>query len=325
MTQREYRTICAFHGDPAANQLSFHDGAIILVQSCNSTNNGWSHGTLLGSKQSGWFPSSYVVVANGSGAPVVPLVPALPIAAQPIYATPVADPITMAGSSTQGFADSSTTLPWATPTAHTTHDDGFFGAPMGGQAVATTADSNTAATVQDNQSWSASSISSSLSSGATKAGSALSRGASKTGSAISSGATKTGSALSSGANKTGKFFKRGFKNSTSVGGGGRSAASPPKTSTTVATKTTTTRSGFLRNKETETETTTTTTVAHSGGPRERSSGERTAGLVGRVATWNAVSNLVRGNVSGAVRGGAVAGTAIAVEGNLAAKNTQSRY
>ena len=61
-TPLHYCTLQAFVGDVAAQQLSFAQGELILVQptATASSNQGWAFGMLVRTGQTGWFPISFV-------------------------------------------------------------------------------------------------------------------------------------------------------------------------------------------------------------------------------------------------------------------------
>ena len=156
---------------------------------------------------------------------------------------------------------------------------------------------------------------------ATKAGKAVSHCAKRTGQAVSRGTSKTAAAGSHAARET-KYRVQDMCQQREEGSHYSSGGvSKHRTITNVSTtETTYSGQGFAGgggNGRSSTSVTTTTTTL----PQGRSTTERVSGQVGGCLAVGAAFSLARGDLSGAVRKGAISGGALALEN----KKRNDRY
>jgi len=354
----QYQTIQSFVGDPAAGQLNFAAGEIILIKDLASVNlqNGWGYGVLIRTGGGGWFPSSYVVpveVPQESPKIVQPQqdVSGIPVAT----ATPVGTVATIDGAAGNGnFKQAGGSNLQQEPRGVESKAPSVVVQGNGNASTREAPPSWLQPPEPERDTTKSKSLMSSVGSSFRKAGRKVTAATTIAGSTLSTAATQTGSFLSTGlqnapafkssntdaapapnppvpaattttttqSTTSGWFPSRSSTTSTAATG---SAAALAGTQVASQTTTTTEKSGWLPFSSSKTTTTTTRTVpapAPVSQPscQKTSAAEKVAGSIGAVAAWTSATSLMKGNVKKSLQAGAVSAMAFAAQGQAAMHN-----
>jgi len=252
-----YRVLYPFQGDPFSNQLSFEAGTVLVVPDHGKANNadGWAYGHYANdSTNRGWFPLTYVEQIADPQKASMPVSQANPpfnnnnpidtqddgfggapmgVGGAPFGSSTTITPVASQAHQQQGDpASNQARIRQFHGVLADTEDDGFGGAPMGGDSTSSStmvggapfgSFTNTPVAPQGPQghqqydipiptnpqarSRPLHGVGKAISSAASKTGNALSNAASRTGTAISNATSKTASATRNTTKEAGHRYR----------------------------------------------------------------------------------------------------------------------